>query len=81
MPITRLNPLSDDEGPLVTFTSTCEEKKSQGGETDKQACCECVSPFNCLNACVHTRTSTHLHATSLLPFKVMNKVIKLTLSM
>lgn len=24
MPIMQLNPLSDDEGPLVTFTSTCE---------------------------------------------------------
>lgn len=34
MAITQLNPLSDDEGPLVTFTSTCVEKKSQG-ETAK----------------------------------------------
>ena len=30
MPITRLNPLSDDERPLVTFTSTCE-KRNPGG--------------------------------------------------
>lgn len=37
MPITQLNPLSDDERPLVTFTSTCGEKKSQGKQTSRHA--------------------------------------------
>lgn len=32
MPIIQLNPLSDEEGPLVTFTSSCEVKKNPTGK-------------------------------------------------
>lgn len=35
MPITQLNPLSDDEGPLATLTSTCEEKNPRGHQTNR----------------------------------------------
>lgn len=69
MPITQLNPLTDDEGPLVTFTSTRGEK-NPAGNGDKQACCGCLSTLSCLNTCMH----------SLPFFKVMNNAIKLTLS-
>ena len=46
MPITRLNPLSDDERPLVTFTSTCE-KRNPGG--NRQA-----GMLEVWNVCMHT---------------------------
>lgn len=37
MPITQLNPLSNDEGPLVTFTPTCEEKNPWGKQSNRHA--------------------------------------------
>jgi len=37
MPITQLNPLSNDEEPLVTFTSTCEDNNPRGGTQMRDA--------------------------------------------
>lgn len=60
MPIARLDPLSGDEGPLVTFASTCgEEKKIPGGPGGRGG-----ELFKCMHA--------HSHVTSRPLFKVMN---------
>ena len=80
MPVTKLNPLSSDEGPLVTFTSTCvgekKKKKPFRWETDTtQACSGRAGTVRCLKAC------THNHMARLL-LKVGSdaiKLIKLTL--
>lgn len=51
MPITQLNPLRDDEGPLVTFTSTCEEKNPAGnGQTSMLRVCKYTQLFKYMHA-------------------------------
>lgn len=74
MPVTELNPLSDDKGPLVTFRPTCTEINlvvvvGGGG--------------GCTNGCMHVHSLVHTVNTqaALLLLKVINKAIKLILTL
>lgn len=67
IPITRLNPLSDDEPPLVTFMST-QEKRNPGGNRQ-------TGMLEVWNVCMHT------HMLLLAFSRLRNSAIKWTLSM